>query len=288
MDHCAEKIKALFSNRRLVIATKHEKEKAIAPLMETTLGVSCFVPENFDTDVFGTFTGETPRKEDPLTTLRNKCQMAMSLTNCDLAIASEGSFGMHPAIFFVHADDEMLMLVDKKNDLEIAVRELSVETNYDGSEVTSEEGLVKFANKAGFPTHGLVLRVQKDNPEDLHKGITDWDDLKRIYRQLITKHAQAYVETDMRAMYNPTRMGVIEIAAKKLVEKINTCCPQCGAPGFAVTGTRPGLPCSFCGLPTKLALAHIWSCNKCGFTREESATANNQQADPQYCDRCNP
>lgn len=288
MDHCAEKIKTLFSNRKLVIATKHKKEEAIAPLIETALGVCCFVPENFDTDVLGTFTGETPRKDDPFTTLRKKCRMAMSLTNCDLAIASEGSFGMHPAIFFVHADDEILMLVDKKNDLEIAARELSVETNYDGSAVTSEDGLVNFARKAGFPAHGLVLRVQKDDPQDLYKGITGWDNLKKIYRQLLAKHGQAYVETDMRAMYNPTRMGVIGIAAQKLVEKINSCCPQCGAPGFAATGTRPGLPCRFCGLPTQLALAHIWSCTKCGFTREESPTGNTAEADPQYCDRCNP
>jgi hypothetical protein len=30
----------------------------------------------------------------------------------------------------------------------------------------------------------------------------------------------------MRAMYNPSRMTVIQNATKKLVEKINSCCPQ--------------------------------------------------------------
>lgn len=288
MPDCTDKIKSLFSNRKLVIATKHEKEKAIAPLVESALGVKCFVPENFDTDVLGTFTGETERKDDPFTTLRNKCQMAMSLTNCDLAIASEGSFGMHPAIFFVHADDEILMLLDKKNDLEIAARELSVETNYNGAEVKSEEELLKFAKKAGFPSHGLVLRMEKEHVEDIHKGITDWDSLKKIYEQLISKYGRAYLETDMRAMYNPTRMAVIETAARKLVNKINSCCPQCGTPGFAVTGTKPGLPCGFCGLPTQLPLAHVWSCVKCQFTKEENAPNQKQEADPQYCDRCNP
>ena len=288
MAQCTDKIKSLFSNRKLVIATKHKKEKVIAPLIEKSLGVKCFVPEDFDTDVLGTFTGETERKDDPLTTLRNKCHMAMALTNCDLAIASEGSFGMHPSIFFAHADDEILMLVDKKNDLEIAARELSVDTNYDGSEVSAEDELVKFAKKAGFPSHGLVLRIQKDKVEDIHKGITDWDSLKRIYAQLIYRHDKAYVETDMRAMYNPTRMGVIEIAARRLVDKINSCCPQCGTPGFAVTGTKPGLPCGFCGLPTQLALAYVWSCVKCQFTKEESVPNEKNEADPQYCDHCNP
>ena len=112
----------MFKGRKLLIATKHDKEKVIAPILEKELGVTCFVAENFDTDVLGTFTGEVERKDDPITTARNKCLMAMELNNCDLAIASEGSFGPHPAIFFVHADDEMLLFIDKKNDLEIIAR----------------------------------------------------------------------------------------------------------------------------------------------------------------------
>jgi hypothetical protein len=50
----------LFKNRRLLIATKHEKEKVIALLEKN--GVICFVNENFDTDLLGTFTGEIERK----------------------------------------------------------------------------------------------------------------------------------------------------------------------------------------------------------------------------------
>lgn len=61
--------------------------------------------------------------------------MAMELANCDLAVASEGSFGPHPTIYFVHADDEFLLFIDKKNDLEIIVRELSTVTNFNGSEI---------------------------------------------------------------------------------------------------------------------------------------------------------
>ena len=59
----------------------------------------------------------------------------MELANCDLAVASEGSFGPHPTIYFVHADDEFLLFIDKKNDLEIIVRELSTVTNFNGSEI---------------------------------------------------------------------------------------------------------------------------------------------------------
>ena len=103
----------LFKNRKLVIATKHKKETVIAPLLEKYLGVHCFVPNDFDTDTLGTFTGEVERKGNALETVRQKCLLAMEQTNCDLGIASEGSFGPHPTIFIAHADDEFLLLLDK-------------------------------------------------------------------------------------------------------------------------------------------------------------------------------
>lgn len=46
----------MFKGRNLLIATKHEKEKVIAPILDKELGVNCFVVTNLDTDEFGTFT----------------------------------------------------------------------------------------------------------------------------------------------------------------------------------------------------------------------------------------
>ena len=108
----------MFQGRNLLIATKHEKEKVIAPILEKELGVKCFVSSDLDTDKLGTFTGEIERMDDPITTARNKCLTGMDLTNCDLAIASEGSFGPHPTMYFITADEEFLLFVDKKNYIE--------------------------------------------------------------------------------------------------------------------------------------------------------------------------
>lgn len=108
----------MFAGRKLVIATKHQKEAVIAPPIEKSLGVNCFVAKDFDTDQYGTFSGEIDRKLSPLDTARLKCYAAMKANTCDLAIASEGSFGPHPSMFFVPADDELLVLIDKKNELE--------------------------------------------------------------------------------------------------------------------------------------------------------------------------
>lgn len=99
-----------FSGRHLLIATKHGKEKVIAPILESALNVKCFVATDLDTDKLGTFTGEVERTDSPLNTLRNKCLMAMELVDCNLVVASEGSFGTHPTAYFIHADDELLNL----------------------------------------------------------------------------------------------------------------------------------------------------------------------------------
>lgn len=95
----------MFEGRKLVIATKHQKEQVLSPLLSHSLGVHVIVPNNLDTDLLGTFSGEVERKHDPITTARLKCQWAMDLTNCDLAVASEGSFGSHPAAFFLPANE---------------------------------------------------------------------------------------------------------------------------------------------------------------------------------------
>ncbi|MEN9977663.1 MAG: hypothetical protein RLZZ569_288, partial [Bacteroidota bacterium] len=67
----------MFQGRKLIIATKHQKEKIIAPIMEEALEVNALLVENFDTDVFGTFSGEIKRLDDALSTARNKCNRAL-------------------------------------------------------------------------------------------------------------------------------------------------------------------------------------------------------------------
>jgi hypothetical protein len=109
-----------------------------------------------------------------LTTLRNKCMMAMEMTNRDLAVASEGSFGAHPSIVFAHANDELVMLLDTKHNLEVVARELTMETNFNGLSIESEKHLRDFAIKALFPSHRLILRNGENKKDKLIKGIGDW------------------------------------------------------------------------------------------------------------------
>lgn len=278
----------LFAGRTLLIATKHGKEKVIAPVLELALGVKCVVTADLDTDTLGTFTGEVERKDDPIVTARKKCLWGMELTGCDLAVASEGSFGPHPLIGFVPCDDEYLVFLDRAHDVDIAIRELSTETNFAGADVRTTEELLGFACDARFPSHGLIMRKAKDDYTMIVKGIAQPDKLLDAFDYFIRTYGTMYVETDMRAMHNPTRMRVIQRAAEKLAQRLTDLCPQCRFPGFAVTAVHPGLPCALCHAPTRSALNHVYACRKCAFAREEKYPGGKMTENPMYCDLCNP
>lgn len=278
----------MFEGRTLLVVTKHGKEKVIAPILEKELAVNCVFTENFDTDIFGTFTGEIDRKDDPVATARNKCILALDLTNYDLAVASEGSFGPHPSMFFVPVDDEFLVFIDRKNDLEIIARELSIETNFNGSEIRTEKELDEFAENVKFPSHGLIIRKAKNDFSEIVKGITSKKQLKISFNHFLSKYGTSFVETDMRAMHNPSRLRVIEKVTKQLADKINTQCPECKTPGFGVQEVRKGLPCEFCNSPTNSTLSYIYSCQRCSFSKEVIHPDGKTTEDPMWCDRCNP
>jgi len=278
----------MFKGRDLLIASMHEKEKVIGPILEKELGVKSLVAINLNTDALGTFTGEFDRKDDPITTARKKCLLAMEIYNCDLAIASEGSFGAHPQMFFAHADEEFLLFMDKKNNLEIIEREISTETNFNGSEINTINELLEFAKQTNFPSHALIIKKSKDDFSKIVKGITTSEQLTNTFHRFISNYGTVYVETDMRAMYNPTRMKVIETATKKLAKKINSLCPNCSTPGFGITEAISGLPCKQCRFPTRSTLSYIYSCKKCDFKKTEEFPKEKKVEDPLYCDFCNP
>lgn len=284
----AKQLLERFKNRQVVIATKHKKEDVIAPVLLKRLGLQTITSVDLDTDVFGTFSGEIERKNDALETARQKCRLALDSTNCDIAIASEGSFGPHPGLGFVNADDELLVFIDLKLDLEIVVREVSLKTNFNGQEVKTQKELFEFAKNAKFPSHGLILRKSQNDNSIIVKGITERDILNETFNDLINKYGSVYVETDMRAMYNPTRMNVIKKATKKLAEKIASCCPQCTTPGFGLVQSIPGLPCATCGFPTRSILSHQYQCKKCNYSEEKKYPYGKMTEEAMYCDYCNP
>ena len=279
-----------FRDRIGVIATMHRKEEVMAPLLENQLGVQLVIPHTLDTDTFGTFTRDIKRPGDQVCTARLKAEAAMSSTGLSLAFASEGSFGPHPVLPYLPYNREIVMLVDRDQELEVMGQTFSTETNYRQTQVTDLKAALAFAQKIGFPTHGLIAMPDPNStsPTELFKGITTEVQLIEIVTDLLKKFGQVHLETDMRAMYNPTRMKVIAQATQDLIRKLNQCCPDCGYPGFDITEQKVGLPCALCHAPTQLALTAVQQCQKCGFSQIIYFPNGEKVADPAQCAYCNP
>ena len=62
----------MYKGKLVILATKHQKEKVIGPVFEAELGCLVHVPTDYDTDQFGTFSGEIPRKLSQYETLIQK------------------------------------------------------------------------------------------------------------------------------------------------------------------------------------------------------------------------
>ena len=279
---------SLFKDRVLVIATMHGKEMVIAPMFQAEYGVSCLVLENFDSDQFGTFSGEIERSQSPIDTLKAKCNLGHELSGYDLVIATEGSFGSHPDLPFCTAHDELILLMDYKYNVSFSTRILTTETNFQGKKIGSQKELLCFCECISFPNHAIILRNEEQSMVYLKKGINDWEELISAFEQCMLLHGSVFVETDMRAMHNPLRMKQIEQLTQKLIDKLNVLCPSCQMPGFGVTSVALGLPCLICESPTNAILKHILTCAACHHQEEVYYPNGRKSEEPTFCPACNP
>ena len=284
------KITDYFQGRTAVIANKHKKEVVIAPLLENHLGLKIIVPEEIDTDQFGTFTRDVVRKGTQLEAARAKAEEGMRLTGADIGIASEGTFGPHPDSPFISANTEIVVLLDKKHGLEIIGGNVSLKTNENHRYVNSVEEAKEFAQAIGFPSHGLVIRAHPDISLGMVKGITTEEQLEKAIKKFLKVPliGKVFLETDMRAYVNPTRMENIKLATEDLIKNAKRTCPKCGIPGFSISKKEPGLPCETCGLKTDMTLADIYTCKKCNYIKKELYPDGKKTAYAGNCGYCNP
>jgi hypothetical protein len=276
-----------FAGRTIAIGTLHNKQQVIAPLLAAHLQVACTtVP--IDTDALGTFSGEVNREYDVPTTLRKKCELTLAASNASIAVASEGSFGPHPHMYWLYCNQEAVMLYDSTNNITVIGSAMSTITNFAGKHINNIDELIAFASDALMPTHALILKPSEHNNSHIIKGITQVHELIAHFEALQAQYGSAYLLTDMRAMHNPARMQVIGDATLNLIQKLQSACPQCNMPGFAVVAAEAGLPCSLCGMATNSTLYYQYTCAYCKHSQQQLYPHGKRVEDPQYCNYCNP
>lgn len=275
-----------YKNKRVLLASKHEKEKALAGIFSKELACEVCV-ENFDTDQFGTFTGEIERLRTPYETCVLKAKHAGEQFNYNLTLASEGSFGSHPALPFVQSAHEIMVFSDQENDWIIAEQLVTENTNYNMITIDKHTDIKAFLKRVDFPRHALTLQTSTDKLV-IEKGIRALADLYACLDKGFQIEKQLLLATDMRAMMNPTRMQVLSELAEKLVLRVKSICPDCKAPGFGFKTTQGQLPCNACRSLTSVYETEVWGCIQCDYHELKSRRDGLIGVDPGYCNYCNP
>jgi ribosomal protein L37E len=280
-----------YRNRTFAIATMHAKERAVARPLRRRLGAELIVARDINTDLFGTFTGEVARQGTMIDAARAKAHAAIDATGLPAGLGSEGSFGPHPALPFLAAGREILLLCDRKLGFEVHEVLVTHRTNYQSRTCRPGEDIIDFLRGVRFPSHAVVVSANTAvADQEFIKGITCPTALAEAIRHAAggSRDGLALITTDMRAHLNPTRMAVIRALSARLAGRLATLCPGCGTPGFGITEIVRGLPCGWCGEPTPVAAAELWRCSKCGFERRGKIRSAKDTADPGQCAHCNP
>lgn len=275
-----------YRGTTIALLTLHGKEEVIAPLLATSLGARCLPLSGFDTDLLGTFTRETPRDGSQLEAARKKARLGVELSRLPFAIGSEGSFTPGPMGLYA-VNLEMVLLLDDVRGIEIVGRAKAPGCSVQAY-VSDHRGLEEVARRAGFPEHGLVVRPSDASDPRIRKGLRTWDSLRSAFSESLAESASGvvFVENDLRAHMNPTRMSNIRQATADLLERMVSSCPACASPGFGLATALPGLPCRDCGQPTDEIGTACFGCVACNFDQVRLIT--DRRADPFRCEHCNP
>jgi len=276
----------------VVFGTRHGKERQVAPAFADVLGARVIASPDLDTDQFGTFTGDIPRRLSPLDAARSKARLAMATTDRPYALASEASYGPLPGVGWP-GHEEILLFLDYTRGLEVVEGHRGLGTPGRFLRATTHTDIGGDLARAGWPGQAVIVRPavphggQTAAPA-ITKGITDPGRLSAAIAAAVAYSADghAIIEPDLRAHFNPSRQKILTKLGLTLAHRLATACPACASPGYGRTGTHAGLPCEDCGLPSNQTRADVFSCATC--PHQHSVPRPETTAEPVWCPNCNP
>lgn len=277
-----------YASQKAVLTSKHHKLHLIQPHFRESLSLE--VAElPLDTDLLGTFSGEIERVSTPRETAIKKAKLGMQATGMSLGIASEGSIGPNPSLPWIQSDFELMVFLDAERDLVITETFLSHDIIAASIEVSPEDPLEPFLDKADFPRHALMAQPVNSEEPLIYKGITSLSDLQKAIADCASHSNinKVRLQSDLRAMHSPSRQFNIEKVGQLLVKRVAALCPACNKPGWGRTDYLYGVLCSDCGQEnSEIAREEILGCSSCDFTA--AGKAINSEIDPGRCNFCNP
>ena len=221
---------SLYAGGVIALTTRHGKERALGRVFAAGLGARLQLCDH-DTDQLGTFSGEIPRLADALATCRAKALLGMEASGLRLGLASEASFGPHPAMPLLAVGQELLLFLDQERDLCVLEQRLEWRTNYSQLLLEPGAGPEAWLQQVGFPSHAVIVRPATHQPGVLFKGLGSAPAFSAALQQCRAADpgGRVWLETDMRSDRNPTRLRSIRRLGLALVRRLQRTCPAAPA-----------------------------------------------------------
>ena len=266
----------------------HDKERALGPPFRRVLGAEIVVAR-LDTDTLGTFSGEVPRPDALVETAFLKAGMLFEARpDLDCALASEGSYGPIDRVPLAPGGVELLAFVDRKHGIRHVETMPTHRTTWRLQRFAKGDPDRLLALKGmGFPRFGVFVVCSSDMSQPIKNLVTVEDVISAMDREAErSSDGLAVLYSDMRAHKNPLRMKVLRAAGFKLAKRLQQLCPKCHAPGWGPIGSRRGLPCEACGVPTHWIDFEIDGCNVCGHAEPRPRKDGRRTASRLSCKAC--
>ncbi len=266
---------------KITLLTKHRKAAALCSAL-SGCGFKLCSETGFDTDQLSTFSGARSGATSLRGTALQKAKLGAELGNTRYGLGSEGSFGLDPFIELTPWNTEVLAWWDRVEQYAVYAFVQGPETNFNRKFVDSVEEAERFVTQCKFPAHGVI--IGKPGEVDYYQDLANTEQMKDMLVRLLPQSA-VWLETDMRAHRNPTRMRMIERCARRLAMNLRSACPVCSKAGFVAVAQIPGAVCESCGAKTAAARAELFNCLSCGHEEERKLSS---LAPASRCDHCTP
>jgi hypothetical protein len=126
-----------YAGASIALATLHGKERVIGRALRQGIGANLLHLRSIDTDRLGSFCGTVLRQGTALQACIAKAELALEAGGTGLAIASEGSFGPHPALPLLPVGMEWMVFLDRGRGLTIQEELLAPRTNFAHTRVSA-------------------------------------------------------------------------------------------------------------------------------------------------------
>jgi hypothetical protein len=198
--------------------------------------------------------------------------LGLERTGLRLGLASEGSFGPHPALPLLAVGQELLVFLDRERQLTVVEQRLDWRTNDAQLLLEPGDDPAAWLRQVCFPSHAVMARPAGSPTGPWHKDLCTAAALSAALAACRAADPRGQVWLDVRAHRNPTRMRSIRRLGVAMARRLASSCPRCGGPGWGLVAPSPGCPAAGAPLPP----SSPWL--RCGAVRAATTTNSSPAA----------